>query len=115
MLSRTKAASPSVPILCLEKEGPPMRRPADLSRHELELVADAVQQALYLRYDPAQQSCCWDPDLDWSGFDVCAQLADVLSRVQLIPTECSPFHPTPPDPWSLTSDDHANRRDDPAP
>ena len=89
-----------------------MRRPADLTRHELELVADTVQQALYLRYDPALESCCWDPDLEWSGFDVCAQLADVLSRAQLIPAEVALFHPTSPDPRSLTSDDHANRGDD---
>ncbi|MBA3483687.1 MAG: hypothetical protein H0T51_17905 [Pirellulales bacterium] len=73
-----------------------MRRPADLSRQELELVADTVQQALYLRYDPAQQSCCWDPDLDWSGFDVCAQLADVLNSLDLIPTEVAPFDPHVP-------------------
>ena len=89
-----------------------MRRPADLTRRELELVADTVQQALYLRYDPALESCCWDPDLEWGGFDVCAQLADVLNRVQLIPMEVAPFHPTPPDPRSSTPDDHANRGDD---
>jgi hypothetical protein len=70
-----------------------MRRPADLTRDQLERIADTVQQALYLRYDPALKSCCWDPDLEWSGFDVCAQLADVLSPLGLIPTEVSRFHP----------------------
>ncbi len=62
-----------------------MRTSKELSREELERLADAVQQALYLKYDTDKESFVWDPDKEWSGFDVCAELANVFGELSMIP------------------------------
>lgn len=68
-----------------------MQRPKDLSREQLERVADEVQQALYLEYDAEADAFCWNPDKEWGGFDVCDALTGVLSQLRMIPEEESPF------------------------
>jgi hypothetical protein len=68
-----------------------VQRPKDLSRDELERIADQLQQALYLRYDEEGDSFSWDPDKKWSGSDVCDSLADVLSELLMVPEAMKPF------------------------
>jgi hypothetical protein len=68
-----------------------MQRPPDLSRYELERVVDELQQALYLKYDDDTEAFVWDPDKEWSGFDVCDCLAGLLSQFSLAPEERKPF------------------------
>lgn len=62
-----------------------MRSSKELSREELERLADVVQQALYLQFDIEKEVFAWDPDKEWSGFDVCAELANVLGELGMIP------------------------------
>jgi hypothetical protein len=68
-----------------------MQRPKDLSREQLEAIADELQQRLYLSYNPESDSFYWDPEKEWSGFDVCEGLAGVLSQLGMIPEQRSPF------------------------
>lgn len=68
-----------------------MQRPKDLSREQLEQLADAVQQALYLDFDEETDAFAWDPDKEWSGFDVCAEISIILGRLSMIPEERKPF------------------------
>jgi len=60
-----------------------MKKPRDLSRAELERIADAVQRCLYFDEDTSQ----FDPGHDWSGADVCEALACVLSYLGMVPDE----------------------------
>ena len=68
-----------------------MQRPKDLSRKELESIVDALQQALYLKYDEEADSFLWDPAKEWSGFDVCDAMGNVLSELSMVPEEIKPF------------------------
>lgn len=68
-----------------------LQRPKDLSREELERIVDDLQQALYLRYDEETDSFLWDPAKQWSGFDVCDALGNVLSEFSMVPEEIKPF------------------------
>lgn len=68
-----------------------MQRPKDLSREELERIADELQQALYLRYDEESDAFLWDPAKEWSGFNVCEAMGDVLAELSMIPEEIKPF------------------------
>lgn len=68
-----------------------MQRPKDLSRKELESIVDALQQALYLRYDEEADSFLWDPAKEWSGFDVCDAMGNVLTELSMVPEVIKPF------------------------
>ena len=68
-----------------------VHRPKDLSREELERIVDELQQALYLKYDEEADSFLWDPAKEWSGFDVCDAMGNVLSEFSLVPEELKPF------------------------
>lgn len=68
-----------------------MQRPKDLSREDLERIVDAVQQALYLSYDDETGAFCWNPDKEWSGFDVCDSISGVLAELSMVPEEQKPF------------------------
>jgi hypothetical protein len=68
-----------------------VQRPKDLSRKELESIVDALQQALYLKYDEEADSFLWDPAKEWSGFDVCDAMGNVLSELSMVPEEVKPF------------------------
>lgn len=68
-----------------------MQRPKDLSREELERIVDELQQALYLRYDEEADAFLWDPAKEWSGFDVCDAMGNVLSELSMVPEEIKPF------------------------
>jgi hypothetical protein len=68
-----------------------MQRPKDLSREQLERIVDEVQQALYLDYDGEADAFHWNPDKEWSGFDVCEALTGALSQLGMIPEQRSPF------------------------
>jgi hypothetical protein len=60
-----------------------MKKPRDLSRAELERIADAVQRCLY--FD--ENTGLFDPGHDWSGADVCEALACALSYLGMVPDE----------------------------
>jgi hypothetical protein len=60
-----------------------MKGPHDLSRAELERIADAVQRCLYFDENTGQ----FDPGHEWSGADVCEALACVLSDLGMVPDE----------------------------
>jgi hypothetical protein len=60
-----------------------MKEPHDLSRAELERIADAVQRCLYFDENAGQ----FDPGHEWSGADVCEALAFVLSDLGMVPDE----------------------------
>jgi len=60
-----------------------MKEPHDLSRAELERIADAVQRCLYFDENTGQ----FDPGHEWSGADVCEALAFVLSDLRMVPDE----------------------------
>ena len=68
-----------------------LQRPKDLSREELERIVDELQQALYLKYDEEADSFLWDPAKEWSGFDVCDAMGNVLSEFSMVPEELKPF------------------------
>ena len=68
-----------------------MNRPRDLTREQLERIADEVQQALYLSYDDETEGFCWDPEKEWSGFDVCEAISGTLSQLSMVPNERKPF------------------------
>ncbi len=68
-----------------------MQRPKDLTREQLERIADELQQALYLSYDSEADAFRWNPDKEWSGFDVCDSLSSVLSELSMVPEEAKPF------------------------
>ncbi len=68
-----------------------MRTSKELSREELERLADVVQQALYLKFDAGNESFAWDPEKEWSGIDVCAELANVLRELEMVPETGLPF------------------------
>ncbi|BBO34443.1 hypothetical protein [Lacipirellula parvula] len=68
-----------------------MQRPKDLSRDELERIVNELQQALYLRYDEEADEFLWDPAKEWSGFDVCDAMGDVLGELSMVPEEVKPF------------------------
>ncbi len=68
-----------------------MQRPKDLSREQLERIADELQQALYLDYDSEADAFRWNPEKEWSGFDVCDALASILSELSMIPEESKPY------------------------
>jgi hypothetical protein len=71
-----------------------MKRPQDLERHELETIVDAVQQALYLDFDPEHQ-VHWNPATEWEGADTLDQVAAALREHGMIPTDMVPFVPLP--------------------
>jgi len=60
-----------------------IRKPHDLSRAELERIADAVQRCLYFDENTGE----FDPGHEWSGADVCEALACVLSYLGMVPDE----------------------------
>jgi len=60
-----------------------MKEPHDLSRAELERIADAVQRCLYFDENTGE----FDPGHEWSGADVCEALAFVLSDLEMVPDE----------------------------
>jgi len=68
-----------------------VQRPKDLSRAELERIVDELQQALYLKYDEEADSFLWDPAKEWSGFDVCDAMGNVLAELSMVPEEIKPF------------------------
>lgn len=68
-----------------------MQRPKDLSREELERIVDELQQALYLKYDEEADAFLWDPAKEWSGFDVCDAMGNLLSEFLMIPETLKPF------------------------
>lgn len=68
-----------------------MRTSKELSREELERLADTVQQALYLEFSTEEKAFAWNPDKEWSGFDVCAELAIVLGELGMIPETGMPY------------------------
>ena len=68
-----------------------MQRPKDLSREELERIVDELQQALYLKYDEEADAFLWDPAKEWSGFDVCDAMGNLLSEFLMVPEEMKPF------------------------
>ncbi len=68
-----------------------VQRPKDLSREELERIVDELQQALYLKYDEETDAFLWDPEKEWSGFDVCDAMGNVLAELSMVPEEIKPF------------------------
>ncbi len=68
-----------------------LQRPKDLSRQELERIVDELQQALYLKYDEEADVFLWDPAKEWSGFDVCDAMGNLLSEFLMVPEELKPF------------------------
>jgi hypothetical protein len=60
-----------------------MKQPYDLSRAELERIANAVQRCLYFDENTGE----FDPGHEWSGADVCEALAGVLSDLGMVPDE----------------------------
>jgi len=60
-----------------------MKEPHDLSRAELERIADAVQRCLYFDENTGE----FDPGHEWSGADVCEALAGMLSDLGMVPDE----------------------------
>lgn len=68
-----------------------LQRPKDLSRKELERIVDELQQALYLSYDHQSDSFHWDPDKQWSGYDVCEAMSGVLGELSMVPEMVKPF------------------------
>ena len=71
----------------------PMKTPKDLSRQELERLAEAVQQALYLDYSAEEDTFYWDQDKGWEAADICADLATLLQDLSLVPEARIPFQP----------------------
>jgi hypothetical protein len=61
-----------------------MKTPDQLSQDELLRIVRAVQCRLYLDHDD-QGAEFWNPDKQWSGADVCQDLAGILDQHGLVP------------------------------
>ncbi len=61
-----------------------MRSTTELTRRELLLIVDGLQQALYLDFD-SRLTKIWNPDKEWDGAEVCDYLAALLAGFGLIP------------------------------
>jgi len=61
-----------------------MKTPDQLSQHELLAIVRDVQRCLYLDHDD-QEAEFWNPDKQWSGADVCQDLAGILDQHGLVP------------------------------
>lgn len=68
-----------------------MQRPHDLTREQLEAIVEELQQRLYLSYNPETDALYWNPEKEWSGFDVCDALAYQLAELSMVPEESMPF------------------------
>jgi hypothetical protein len=68
-----------------------MKTPRELSREELEGLADVVQHALYLTYSPAEGTFYWDPAKEWEAADVLQGLARCLEDFSLVPEAYLPY------------------------
>ena len=61
-----------------------MRSTTELTRRELLVIVDGLQQALYLDFD-SRLTKIWNPDKEWDGAEVCDYLAALLAGFGLIP------------------------------
>jgi hypothetical protein len=61
-----------------------MKTPDRLSQDELLGIVRAVQCCLYLDHDD-QEAKFWNPDKQWSGADVCQDLAGLFDQHGLVP------------------------------
>lgn len=61
-----------------------MRSPNELTRRELLIIVDGLQQALYLDFD-SRLTKIWNPEKEWDGAEVCDYLAALLAGFGLIP------------------------------
>jgi hypothetical protein len=61
-----------------------MKTPDQLSRDELLRIVQAIQCRLYLDVN-AQEAEFWNPDKQWSGADVCQDVAGLLDQHGLVP------------------------------
>jgi len=61
-----------------------MKTPDQLSQDELLGIVQAVQDRLYLDQNESG-AAFWNPDKQWSGADVCQDLAGILDRHGLVP------------------------------
>ena len=67
-----------------------------LTRRQLLDLASRVQQLLFLDHSP-EQGLFWNPDKAWEGADVCAQLAALLEKYDLIPAHEEDFQSHKPE------------------
>ena len=61
-----------------------MRSTTELTRRELLVIVDGLQQALYLDFD-SRLTKIWNPDKEWDVAEVCDYLASLLAGFALIP------------------------------
>ena len=61
-----------------------MRSTTELTRSELLIIVDGLQQALYLDFD-SRLTKIWNPDKEWEGAEICDYLAALLAGFALIP------------------------------
>ena len=61
-----------------------MKTPDQLSQDELLDIVQAVQRRLYLDHDN-EGAEFWNPDKQWSGADVCQDLAGLFDQHGLVP------------------------------
>ena len=61
-----------------------MKTPDQLSQDELLDIVQAIQDRLYLDVND-QGVEFWNPDKQWSGADVCQDLAGLLDQHGLVP------------------------------
>ena len=66
-----------------------MRRTKDLKQTELAAIVTAIHEILYLDIGHHCQ-LYWNPDKEWSGADVCQDIAYVLDKHGLVPEESEP-------------------------
>ena len=67
-----------------------MRKTVDLTKKELAKIVTAVHEILYLDISHHSQPY-WNPDKEWSGADVCQDVAYVLDKHGLVPEESEPY------------------------
>ncbi len=71
-----------------------MRNIKDMSREQLEQLAQKVQDALYLDYveneETGEESFQYDPDKEWDCVDICSALAELVAEFDLAPSELTP-------------------------
>ncbi len=67
-----------------------MRNPDQLSQDELLGIVRAIQCRLYLDRDD-QGAENWNPDKQWSGADICQDLAGILDQHGLVPEQEEPY------------------------